>query len=52
MWFIEKIYPNLDVISIGPTIRNAHSPDEKVYIPAVKNYWNLLIKLLENIPQK
>ena len=28
-WLIEEHYPNIDMISVGPTIRNAHSPDEK-----------------------
>lgn len=49
MWFVEKIYPNLDVVSIGPTIINAHSPDEKVHIPAMQTYWELLTKMLANI---
>lgn len=49
---LKKIYPNMEMISIGPTIRNAHSPDEKVHIPAVQIYWDLLIKLLAAIPQK
>ena len=46
---LKKIYPNLDVVSIGPTIRNAHSPDEKVHIPAVQTYWSLLTKVLANL---
>lgn len=49
---IKKVYPDLDVVSIGPTIRNAHSPDEKVHIPAVAIYWELLTKLLKEIPEK
>lgn len=43
---INKIYPNMDFVSIGPTILNAHSPDEKVHIPAVEIYWKLLTRLL------
>lgn len=50
--FIEKNLSELDVVSIGPTIVNAHSPDEKVHIPAVQTYWQLLTKLLANIPHK
>ncbi len=46
---IKEVYPNMDVVSIGPTIRNAHSPDEKVHIPAVAIYWELLTKLLARI---
>lgn len=49
---IKKVYPNMDLVSIGPTIRNAHSPDEKVHIPAVQIYWELLTKLLAQVPEK
>ncbi|WP_101776249.1 aminoacyl-histidine dipeptidase [Pasteurella oralis] len=49
---LKKIYPNIDMVSIGPTIRNAHSPDEKVHIPAVQTYWTLLTKLLAAMPKK
>ena len=48
----HKIYPNMDMVSIGPTIKNAHSPDEKVHIPAVQIYWSLITKLLAEIPVK
>lgn len=43
---IKKVYPEMDIVSIGPTIRNAHSPDEKVHIPAVATYWDVLTKVL------
>lgn len=49
---IKKVYPNIDVVSIGPTIRNAHSPDEKVHIPAVEIYWKLLIEIMAQVPHK
>lgn len=49
---INKIYPNMDFVSIGPTILNAHSPDEKVHIPAVETYWKLLTRLLAQAPSK
>ncbi|PJG85368.1 aminoacyl-histidine dipeptidase [Conservatibacter flavescens] len=49
---IKEKYPNIDVVSIGPTIHNAHSPDEKVHIPAVQIYWELLSKILANAPKK
>lgn len=48
--FLEK-YPELDMISVGPTIRNAHSPDEKVNIPSVEKWWESFVKLLENMPE-
>ncbi|QIW15454.1 cytosol nonspecific dipeptidase [Pasteurellaceae bacterium RH1A] len=47
---IKKVYPNMDLVSIGPTIRNAHSPDEKVHIPAVAIYWELLTQILAQVP--
>ena len=43
------IYPGLDMISCGPTIQAAHSPDEKVKIDAVEKWWNFLVKTLESI---
>ncbi len=49
---LKKHYPNLEVVSIGPTIRNAHSPDEKVHIPAVATYWDVLTRLLANMADK
>lgn len=49
---LKKIYPDLDVVSIGPTIRNAHSPDECVHIPAVRTYWSVLTRVLADIEAK
>ena len=46
--FLEK-YPHLDMISFGPTIRNAHSPSEQLNIPSVKHFSDLLIKVLEEV---
>jgi dipeptidase D len=46
------IYPNLDMISFGPTIRNPHSPDEKVNIKTVGMFWDFLLETLKNIPGK
>jgi dipeptidase D len=42
-------YPNLDMISFGPTIMNPHSPDEKVNIASVAKFWDLLVETLKNI---
>ncbi len=39
-------YSNLDMISIGPTIKHPHSPDEKVHIESVEKFWNYLKTLL------
>lgn len=48
----KKPYPKLDMVSIGPTIRGAHSPDERVEIHSVNRYWQLLTALLKAIPEK
>ena len=49
---LNERYPGLDMISFGPTIKNPHSPDEKVHIKSVEKFWNLLIEVLKVIPQK
>lgn len=46
--FLEK-YPNLDMVSFGPTIRGAHSPDERINVETVGKFWALLVDVLENI---
>jgi len=46
--FLEK-YPQLDMISFGPTIKNAHSPDEKLHIQSVEKFWMLLLEVLRRI---
>ena len=48
---INERYPGMDMISFGPTIVGAHSPDEKVQISTVSKFWNLLVNVLKNIPQ-
>jgi dipeptidase D len=45
-------YPEMDMISFGPTIRYPHSPDEKVNISSVVKFWDYLVATLANIPQK
>ncbi|MHC5202366.1 aminoacyl-histidine dipeptidase [Myroides sp. LJL119] len=45
-------YPQMDMISFGPTIRGAHSPDERVSISSVNKYWNFVLEILKNIPKK
>ncbi len=49
--FLEK-YPDLDMISFGPTIKGAHSPDERIDIPTTQKFWDLLLDVLKNIPVK
>lgn len=48
----KKPYPEMDMVSIGPTIRYPHSPDEMVLIETVDQYWKLLLAVLERIPEK
>ena len=49
--FLEK-YPGTDMISFGPTIKGAHSPDERINIPTTQKFWDLLLDVLKNIPKK
>ena len=49
---LNERYPGLDMISFGPTIKNPHSPDEKVHIGSVKKFWELLLEVLVRIPEK
>ena len=49
--FLEK-NPALDMISCGPTILGAHSPDERIEIETVEKWWELLVELLKEIPRK
>lgn len=48
--FLQK-YPDLDMISFGPTIKGAHSPDERIDIPTTQKFWDLLLDVLGNIPE-
>lgn len=45
-------YPNMDMISFGPNIKGAHSPDERAQISSVKKYWKFVLEILKNIPVK
>lgn len=46
--FLEK-YPHLDMVSFGPTMRGVHSPDERLLIPTVLPFWNLLTETLKRL---
>ncbi len=48
----KKPYPEMDMVSIGPTIRFPHGPDEMVNIETVGQYWDLLLAVLERIPER
>ncbi|WP_310594899.1 aminoacyl-histidine dipeptidase [Flavobacterium sp.] len=45
-------YPEMDMISFGPTIHGAHSPDERASISSAKKFWKFLVEILGNIPMK
>lgn len=49
---LGRNYPEMDMISFGPTIKGAHSPDERVNIASVQKYWNYVQEILKNIPKK
>lgn len=49
---LGSAYPHWDMISFGPTIRNPHSPDERVNIESVAKFWDYLVATLENVPEK
>ena len=46
--FSEK-YPNLDMVSFGPTLRYVHTPEERLLIPTVQMVWDHLLAVLQNI---
>ena len=48
----KTAYPTWDMVSFGPTIKFPHSPDEKVNVETVGQYWQLLVAVLANIPTK
>lgn len=45
-------YPNWEMVSVGPTIKFPHSPDEKVNVPSVARTWEYLKAVLEAVPEK
>jgi dipeptidase D len=49
---VGEKYPGMDMLSFGPTLKDVHSPDEKVNIPTTENCWNLLKAILADIPVK
>jgi dipeptidase D len=49
---IGAIYPNLDMASLGPTIRGPHSPDERVKIDTVGMFYDWLLEILKEAPAK
>ncbi|MBO4800300.1 MAG: aminoacyl-histidine dipeptidase [Bacteroidaceae bacterium] len=49
---IGAVYPKMDLISFGPTLRSPHTPNERCYIPSVGRFWTFLKTLLSEIPEK
>lgn len=45
-------YPNMEMISFGPTIKGAHSPDERASISSAQKYWDFVLEILKRIPKK
>ncbi len=45
-------YPEMDMISFGPNIKGAHSPDERTQISSVQKYWKFVLEILKQIPKK
>ena len=45
-------YPDMDMISFGPTIHGAHSPDERASIKSSQKFYKFVLEILENIPLK
>ena len=49
---LGKAYPDMQMISFGPNIRGAHSPDEKVQVSSVQKFWGFLQAVLREIPEQ
>ena len=45
-------YPHLDMVSFGPTLRDVHSPSERMHIPAVERFWGQLTRTLEKVAKE
>jgi dipeptidase D len=48
---VTGTYPDMDMISVGPTIENVHSPSERLHIPSVAKVMDLLTATLEQMPE-
>ena len=47
---VGAIYPGMDMVSFGPTIKGAHSPDERLDIESTVKFWDLTLDVLKNVP--
>ena len=48
----ERLQRQMNMTSYGPTIKRAHSPDEKIEIETVDKFWKLTLDILKNIPKE
>ncbi|HSM93334.1 MAG TPA: aminoacyl-histidine dipeptidase [Anaeromyxobacteraceae bacterium] len=46
---IGEKYPGMEMVSFGPTLTDAHTPDERVSVPTVASFWTLLVAVLERL---
>jgi dipeptidase D len=49
---LGRNYPRVDMISFGPTIKGAHSPDERASISSLQKFWKFILEILREIPKK
>ena len=49
---LGKNYPEMDMVSFGPTIKGAHSPNERANIASVQKFWSFLLEILKDSPKK
>lgn len=48
---LGNAYPNVEMVSFGPNIKGAHSPDERTQISSVQKFWKLLLEILQRVPK-
>jgi dipeptidase D len=46
---IGEKYPGMEMVSFGPTLADAHTPDERVSVPTVATFWKLLVGVLDRV---
>jgi dipeptidase D len=49
---VGEKYPGMDMISFGPTLKEVHTPNEKIQVSTVAKCWDLLKAIIENLPEK
>ncbi len=49
---IGGVYPKMDLVSFGPTLRSPHTPNERCNIASVAKFWDFLCQLLQELPTK